>query len=264
MSDPATIVIFLVLVMGALLVVSYVNQYQMRSRLMSKKAVALKRKVSELEEMAAALESLVESLAIPKVVLEETQELLNTIEKLQPNDPYVEATRISTEQRIDELMDPAKQRKIYRAQQSDAAIARAKYLLNETALLIRRRQIAGKLEVVEMESFINELAWSSLMVVAITHIVEGHKAVSRGDVIKAYAFYRKAQQELIKSTVNEEVRHRMIKELGDILINKRKTLSQDLMPEIQYNPSGDTADLIRPEDAAAAANLIKQEAEKNP
>lgn len=261
MSDPSTIAIFLMLIMGALLLVSYVNQFQMRSKLISKKVVELKRKISELEEMAAALESLVDSLSISKTVLEETLEALNSIEKLHPNDPFIDATRTSTEQRIDELMDPSRPRKIYRAQHSDAAIARAKYLLNETALIIRRRQHAGKLEIVEMETFINELAWASLMVVVITHVVEGHKAVSRGDVIKAYAFYRKAQQVLIKSPMNEDARQRMIKELGDILTNKRKTLSKDLMPEVQHNPSGETADLVRPEDAAAAAQIIKDNAD---
>ncbi|WP_049762611.1 hypothetical protein [Saccharophagus degradans] len=264
MSDPGTILIFLMLVIGALLTVSFVNQQQMRSRVINQKVAQLKRRVGELDEMASSLESLVESLAIPKTILDEMLEVLNTIDKLEPNNPFCESTRISTEQRIEDLMDATQSHATYRAQPSDAAIARTKYLLNEAAMIIRKRQVAGKLEIVEMEAFINELAWASLMVVVITHVVEGHKAVNRGDVLKAYAFYRKAQQVLIKGSINEERRHRMIKELSEIMGNKRKTLSKDLMPETQHNPSADSADLIRPEDAEAAAKLIQEHSQPNP
>lgn len=52
MSDPGTILIFLMLVIGALLTVSFVNQQQMRSRVINQKVAQLKRRVGELDEMA--------------------------------------------------------------------------------------------------------------------------------------------------------------------------------------------------------------------
>ena len=96
------------------------------------------------------------------------------------------------------------------------------------------------------------------MVGAISHIGQGHKAAIRGDMLSAHAFYKKAQQLLIQSPHPEPRRRRMIKELGEILSNKRKSLSLDLMPEDFYNPE-QTLSRESPGDAILQAQANKQE-----
>lgn len=251
MAEPSTILFFFALALGALFLVSLINQQQTRARIVAHKVVQLKRKIVELEEMAGTLETLVESAGIPKTILEESLEIINMIEQLEKSSHFCAPHRLNAEQRIEEIMSVANHKEVYRAQSSDAAIARSQYLINEAAMIIRRRQAADKLDIVEMEAFIHELAWANMMVVAITHIVEGHKCVTKGDVLKAYAFYKKAQQVLLQSSVGDEKRHRMVKQLGEIMANKRKTLSIEVMPETQHNPKKDTKDLVLPPNEVA-------------
>jgi hypothetical protein len=95
-----------------------------------------------------------------------------------------------------------------------------------------------------MNAFITELAWSHIVIKVFTYIGQGHRAMSKNDILSAHAFYKKAQQILSKSTHTNPDRHTMIKEISEMLANKRKSLSENLMPETHMNPlSGDSKPL---------------------
>lgn len=265
MSEPSTIFFFAALALGALFFVGFINQRQTRARIIAQKVVQLKRRVVEIEEMAASIEPLVESAGLCKTLLDEALELITVIAELDKSGQFCDAHRTNAQQSIEQIMTSANHDTLYRAQLSDAAIARTQYLINEAALITRKRQAAEKLELAEMEAFVNELTWANIMVVVITHIVEGHKAVNKGDVFKAYAFYKKAQQVLLQANTLDKRRHKMVKQLGEIMANKRKTLSSDVMPETQHNPSNDTKDLVPPpEEVREQMAAITQKAQQKP
>lgn len=119
---------------------------------------------------------------------------------------------------------------------SDIAIVKHKHYLTEAGRLVRRHHAIGRLQGEEMESHIRELSWAHLMVDVISHVTQGHKAVNRDDPIVAYGYYRRAQNVLMSTQTPDERRHRLIRELGEILNGKRLALSVDLMPETEFNP----------------------------
>ena len=109
-------------------------------------------------------------------------------------------------------------------------------VLEEAATILRRQQATGKFSFEEMNAFLSELSWAHLMVDAISHVGQGHKALRRHDVLSAHAFYKKSQQLLMHSAHPDKRRHRFIKELSEMLANKRTAVSEDIMPETHLNP----------------------------
>lgn len=196
----------------------------------------MKRRVDELDEMALALDHLVESPEIAAELNTEAVDLLEAMLQLAPEDQVLEVSLHNAQQLTEELRNPTRERDINRIQDSDAAIARSLYLLNEAGRILRKRQSKGKLELSRMESYIHELAWSHLMVGVTTHVAQGHKCVKKGNILRGFAFYKKAQEVAIQTSTQDTRRHQLISELSDIMSNRRKSLSPELMPEVGYNP----------------------------
>lgn len=236
MSNVSLIILCLVLVGIALLIVSFINAQQMRKRLINQKLAQLKRKVIEMDELTAATETLTGSTSIAKVMLEETIDMLRGMQQLSPDSQAVELQIETAMQRMNEVSTTDYRCVINRLMESDAAIARAQYLLGEAGRILRKRQNQNKIELALMTAHIEELAWAHLMVGVITLIGQGHKAVRRGDILRAHAFYKKAQEATKGSTLADNRRHTLIKQIADLMSNNRKSISTDLMPETQYNP----------------------------
>lgn len=215
----------------SLFAVSVINQQQVKRRVISQKLGQLKRRASEIEELAAKLESLVETPNIPKAINDEVVDIIATMQRLAPQNPYFDITMETALARSEELSDGMNKAPTYRMMESDAAIARAQYSLTEAAQIIRKRQAAGAMEVAEMESYIRDLAWANFMVKVVSHVGQGHKAASRGDIIRAHAFYRKALEVATEGNYQDERQNQLITELDEILNNKRKALSPSIMPE---------------------------------
>lgn len=242
--NPATLLLILILLaMMSLLIVSAVNQRQTRSRLIARRLIQMKRRVEELDEMALSLDRFVESPYIAVQIIDEAVDMIHSMQKLDPGSQPLEVSLQNAERLADELRNPSRNREIYRLLESDAAIARALYQMNDSGRILRKRQARGRLEMAQMESYIQELSWAHMMVGVVSNVGQGHKALNRGDVLKAYAFYKKAQQVAIQTSNSDERRHKLIKELSDILANRRKFLSLEFMPESEYNPSVDAESL---------------------
>lgn len=231
------LVICCIIAVASMLVVTYANQKEKKSRLIRQRLKYLRLRVDDLEELVIELGQLVESKAIARAINDEIIDLLNDMIKLDPSATYLNASLINAEQRMEELNDESEATLLQRLRESDAKIAKTQHRLTEASKVLRRQQLNGKLSLEEYNLFVYQLGWSHLMVDVVSHVAQGHKAMNRGDVLNAHAFYKRAQQSLIHSAHTDPRRHRMIKELTELLTNRRRALSEELMPETQYNPN---------------------------
>lgn len=243
MSVASLLTFCLAMAFLSLIIVSAVNQRQSRARMISRQVAQMKRRVTELEDMVLTVDRLVDSADLARHLNEEVIHLIRSMERLDAGSQTLQVNLHNAEQLGEELRNPGRQREIYRLQESDSAIARALFQLNDAGRVLRKRQASGKLEVAQLEAFIKELAWAHLMVAVVSNVAQGHKALNRGDVLRAYAFYKKAQQVAMQTSLADDRRHRLIRELSDMLQNRRKSLSTDLMPETQFNPGKGTSSL---------------------
>ena len=236
MSDTNAIVLCLLLVGAALLGVSAINARQTRKRLINQKIAQLKRKITELEDIAEAIEALTGNTTAARIVNKEIIDTLVGMRQLEPASPSLELKIDSTQQRIEEMSSPGYSCNLDRLCETDASIAHAQYLLGEAAIIIRKRQARGQIEQPQMTNLIQELSWAHLMVSVISLTGQGHKAMLKGDAMQAHAFYKKAQSSAKESAIKDERRHDWIRELGEIMSGQKKTVSLTLMPESRYNP----------------------------
>lgn len=236
MSALAFLILFIVLAIGSLGVVSYINEKERRQKLVRHKLNRVKLRANELEELVVELDQIVETRAIPRLINEEIIEMLASVKDGNEHAMFLQANYQTAIARHDVLSDETKDKAYDRLMESDKQIAQAQNHLQEAAKIIRKQQGNGKLSLEEMNTFIEELAWSHLTIEAVTYIGQGHKAINRNDVLSAHAFYKKAQQLLANSAHTNPQRHRMIKELSEIMSGRRKIISEEMMPETQYNP----------------------------
>lgn len=221
----------------SLLMVNFVNRREIRRKLISQKIALLRRRIAELEEMAACVEPLLESTQIPRAINDEIIHLIESIISLDKDNHFMEATLTAAKALSEDLALEKRSCQLMRCLSSDAQVARCKYQLNEAAKLIRKNQLAGRIDALEGDAFIRELSWSILMIEVITFVNQGHVSIKQNELLKAYGYYKHAQQALMANPHPDERRHKLIREVSDMLGNRRKALSLDLMPEAANNPS---------------------------
>lgn len=236
MNSFTGVIVFLVLIVFSLVAVSFANRIQTRNRLIRQRVQLMRLRIDELEEICAGVEPLLESPFIPKLINEEILDLIHSVKQLDANAAFVEVKLEHAKALASKLDAEQRTQPLYRIMPSDAAIAKHKHYLTEAGRVVRRHQAIGRLQSDEMESYIRELSWAYLMVDVISHITQGHKAVNRDDPIVAYGYYRRAQNVLMGTQSPDDRRHRMIRELGEVLNGKRLAVSTDLMPETEFNP----------------------------
>ncbi len=236
MSSISTVLFLLIITSVCLFAVNLINQRQTRARIVNQKLTQMKRKVTDLEELSATLEPLVESNRIPIIINEEAISLLQSMLKLSPKNQTCQVALEGAEHRDNELNDPGRSVTIFRLMESDAAMAKAHYSLSEAARIIRKRQAQDHIQAAEAQQLLTDLIWSDFMVKISSHIGQGHKAVTRGETLRASAFYRKALEVASEETHKDERQKEIINEIEEILDNKRTALSPRLMPETLYNP----------------------------
>lgn len=236
----ASLIFFLFLAAGSLVTVSMINKKEKHQRIVRHRLNTMKLRVEELEELVLEIELLVETRAIPSLINEEIITMLEAMIDLDEQATYLNASLSSARSRAETLNDESEEKPIDRLKESDAQIAKARRSLEEGAKVLRQQQQKGRIDLSEMNSFIEELSWANLMVETITFVGQGHKALNRSDVLSAHAFYKKAQQVLMQTGHPDQRRHRMIKELSEMLSGMRRSISEDLMPENQFNPDEST------------------------
>lgn len=262
MSGVTGTFFFLAIIALSLIVVSFVNRVQTRNRLIRQKCFQLKRRIDDLEELCSCIEPLLESVLIPRLINEEILDLIRSLEQLD-SDAGVSVKRATAEESGKILGTGQRTQVLYRVQPNDAAVARKKALLTEAARVVRRHQALGRLDASELDAYIRELSWAHLMVEVVTQVTQGHRAVNRSDPVAAYAFYRKAQNALMQANLNDNRRHRFIKEINDMLAGERLSISEELMPETQYNPTS-KPDFSKAKLDASEITRLAADAQKEP
>ncbi len=257
MSAFASLILFVALAAFSLIAVSWVNGRETKRRVLSKKLKELRQRILATEELILEVDQMVESRAISKLMNDEIIEMILAMKQANPETGYLDASHQTAIARADALNDESVPTALDRLKESDAQIAKGKKVLEDAAVILRRQQATGKLSFEEMNAFLSELSWGHLMVDAITHVGQGHKAQRRHDVLSAHAFYKKAQQILMHSSHPDKRRHRFIKELSEMLSNKRTAISEDIMPENHLNPEPQTQTQRKTEPA------IEEKPEKN-
>jgi hypothetical protein len=241
MSTLTIISISLLIVFAALFSVSMANSRETRRKLVQQRLSQLKRKITEMEETAISVGVLTGSVKLEKILVEDIVDTLKGMLQLEPNSASTSLSLENAQQRLLELTNHESiNREPHRILESDAQIARAQFQLSEAGRTVRKRQSAGLLEASEMHHYIQELAWANLMVQVITLISQGQKIAQRGDVLRAHAFFKKGFEYASAAQIPDERRHQLVTETAELMNNKRKALSKELMPEYEPQDSSDT------------------------
>jgi hypothetical protein len=236
MSAFASLIFFIFIAVISMSAVAYANYKVDGAKQIRQRLQKYRGRVEEIEDIVMALDQLTETRAIPKIINDEVIELYEEMIGLDLKAGYLKAGLSNAKIRAEELSNESAQRHISRLCNSDAQIARLRAYLKEASNIIRKQHAVGKITTTELQEYVDELDWLHLQVYVVSNIVQGHKAYTRQDVLTANAFYKKAQAELMRSGHPDERRHKMIKQMADILFGRRKSLDQALMPEDEFNP----------------------------
>ncbi len=225
--------LFLVLALASLIVVSAINQFQERKRMVARKVQQLRLRVTELDELATAVDSLVESPQIAGHINDEAIDMVEAMLNLDSENQGLIVIQQTLLSKRSSFASIEREREIYRLRESDAAIARTLYMLNEAGRILRRRQAAEKLNLAEMEFYLKDLAWAHMLVGVVSTVAQGQKVQVKGDYLRAHAYFKRAQQVAVQTSSNDERKNELVKEITNLMHNKAKYLSLRFMPESQ-------------------------------
>lgn len=237
MNAGAAIIVLIVLSIASLVGVSIVNRQQTKRRVISARIHSLRHRIVELEEVAFGIEPLLDDLESVRYVNEEILAITDTILRLDSNATYINPIKDAVTISNEKLVNGERNVPLNRALSSDAAIAKHQFYLKEASKIARKQHSQGTIDGATVERIIHELGWVHLMVEVISHIGQGHIATDQSNVIKASGYYKRAQQLLAGNNSSDPRRDQMIRELSEILTNKRQTISVSLMPETHLNPT---------------------------
>lgn len=236
MSAFFSLILFTIIAAISMAIVAYMNFKVEKDYMRREKLRLLKIHLEELEDMVIILDSLCENRAIPRLVNDEIVDLYHQMIELDPKAAYLQAGQTIAQTRSQELADESAERSLSRLCHSDSQMAKMKHYCQQAIKLLNQQHGKGHISMTELQAFTQELKWVVLQVDVISYIAHGHKAYIKNDVLTANAFYKKAQTALLRSNHPDERRSRMIKQVADILFGRRKSLDEDLMPEIEFNP----------------------------
>ncbi|WP_317928706.1 hypothetical protein [Halioxenophilus sp. WMMB6] len=196
----------------------------------------LKAQYEELQQIIATVDQTVEPRSISRILNEEAINMTESMRELEPGDGYVLAALNNAMALQEELIQEQAKGRVYRIRESDSHIALTQKQLEKAAVLLSRRQALGLISPEELNSFRASLAWARLMISVLSYVAQGHQATNRGEVLPAKAYYQRAKSALAQSSHPDKRRTTMIRELKEIIANRRVSLSEELMPETDFNP----------------------------
>lgn len=232
MSITTSVIIFAILLLASLVCINAVNNRQTHNRLISQRVEQLKRKIAEIEEISASVELLLGHSRVSYIMTLEEIEILERMIQLAPKDQLIQMALSTANEQLEALNSDHRMSKIYRIFESDAAMAKAQYQLNEAAKIIQRQTISGAIDEETKKTHIDSLVWAKMMISIVTYVAQGQKAIQNGNLkLKAQAFYKKALEIAHNTSINDERRSSLITELGELADGRRSHLSALFMPE---------------------------------
>ncbi len=220
----------------ALITVSIANHRETRRKLIKVKLNKMKVQLDELEELLTETDHLLESRAIPRILNQQIMDHINAMLQLDPQAHYLDAVLENAEKRAVILADERDDKRVNRIRTSDAKIAKAKRSLEEAGKILQVKHAKGALSKTELDTFTQELAWTYLTIDVVSLISEGHKAL-KSNPAKAHAYYNSAKSVLVKSKNLDPRKNQFIRQVTDMMLKRRTAISEDLMPETEYNPA---------------------------
>ncbi|MFT5117318.1 MAG: hypothetical protein ACI9NY_000847 [Kiritimatiellia bacterium] len=258
MTASASLILLIAIAAVAMATVAYSNYLVDKKKKISFLLEKMKKRAEELEDVVLILDGICEHRIIPRLINDEIIENYTLMLQISPNTGYLSAGLSNAQMRSNELSDESAFRNTSRICKSDAQIARCNAYLLESLSILKKQNMENKISSQEIKSFSLDIKWLQLQIKVISNIVQGHKAYSKQDILGANAFYKKAQNALVRSSHPDERRTKMINQMADIIFGRRRALSTDLMPETEFNPEVEIK--ITPEQLA---ELQAQEAAEN-
>jgi phosphomannomutase len=235
MSAFFAFLLFSIICVGSLLVVSWANHVETRRRLVGNKLRQLKTNYEELQQVITSVDQLVEPREITRLLCEESLSLANSMSELDPEDGYVIAA-VSNASALLEEVSKDEDRRIYRIRESDSQIALAQQHLEQASTVLGKKQALGHISPEELNSFRTAMAWAKIMLQVLSYVAQGHQAMSRQEILPGRGFYQKAKGVITQSPHPDKRRTKLIRELKEILDGNRAAVSEDIMPETDFNP----------------------------
>lgn len=260
MSAYSSLILLIIIMIASISVVAYSNYMVEKAKKTTLKVEKMKIYAEELEDVVLTLDSICEKRVIPKLINDAIIEHYLAMIDIAPQAGYLQAGLSNAQARAEAMSDNFMPRKINRACQSDAQIARYHAYLNEAQLILKQQKHEGKITAQDLEEMTLDIQWLKLQVTVITHIVQGHIAYTKQEASSARSFYKKAQNELLSSPHPDKRRQQMIDQLSAILSDKRRSLDEELMPETESNPDEQTDSNIDPPSNAAPQAVSQEDA----
>lgn len=231
MKGTTGILILAMLMALSLAMVSAINRWQTRNRIIQAKLRQLRQRVDLLEEINTGIAPLLEAITVPSLLNQEIVRALETAKHLAPDADYLDAYLQRASALADLFAQHKRSQPLNRMLTSDASIAKHRYFLEEAARELRRMRATERIEAVELEQLLAEINWAHTMVEVASLIGQAERVNEYHGELFAHAYYRKAHQVLLQSPTQDERRFRLIRELSEMLEMERKSLSRDLLPE---------------------------------
>lgn len=236
MSSTGMIITLIVIIFVSIFVVSIANIREQRRRAKNQKLNSLRRKINWLEGLVTELEPLLEQPSVIALINDLIIDEISRAKRINPNIINFNASYQAAIARAESLEDQHSSDHLDRLKESDSQIARALKSLEDAAVLVKKGLADNKITQEQMELYLRQLNWSHLMVSVISNIGQGHKAARRKNALSAKAFYKKAHQLLLGSTLADQRRQEFIKQIAEVIGAERTTISPELMPETYLNP----------------------------
>lgn len=224
------VIICLILAAAALFVVNTVNRIQEQERIIRRNQRKLKVQAESLVEVAQSVEHIMPTKIIAKVITDEAIRILNRAMELdeKPNaqleDSIKHAQLYSENLAITETPNKANYQ-----QETDAQITYAHSQLNEALRILRQLYADGSINEDELNAYDSDISWANLMVSVTSCIGQAQRLSVIADHFGSKNLYRKAQSLLSDSIHHDPRRLEMITEIGEIIEEKRETMSPELL-----------------------------------
>lgn len=236
MSASTALIISIGFSIGSLLLLMYVNRAEEARQEHAGRLKLLTLKAEHLEDRLSDLESLVENKEILATVAGEVVSRYENILKFDSKAQHI-PTRVARAKQVkSDYQKGILHRSINRIRPSDKAIATAENLLQDIIDLITTLHQHKKINDAQLNSMLQSLEYSQLSVEVISGIAQGHQLYNRRDFIEASSHYFQAQKVAMQAKTSDPRRQLLIDEIGEILARKRLIISEELMPETQFNP----------------------------
>ncbi|MCV6614710.1 MAG: hypothetical protein OIF35_07005 [Cellvibrionaceae bacterium] len=235
----STTILFLALgcAVCAFAVLFYVNKQEQEKSAFEQKSRFLCNRAQGLENQLAELENLIQ---IPNLYAILGQELIRRYEYLNDFDPSISSTKLNIQRAQANLLRYQQGQwlaEINRIGSNSNAIRRSERLLEAMRELLQRLVEQHQQYQQDLPKLVMELEYTELSVAVVSEIAQGHQLNNQGDFVQANGHYFQAQKLLSQSNIKHPYRAALATEVGEILSRKRLSISPELMPETQFNPS---------------------------